>query len=105
MARVMPERRIAVVREITKLHEETVIGFPAEILRDQESGIRNQWRGEIVIVAEPAPDVKMSDDEIAEIVRDVVGTRGNAPAKSVAAEISARTGLSKSEAYEMVVKE
>lgn len=95
MARIMPERRVAVVREITKIHEETIIGYPAELKS------RDDWRGEIVIVVEPAPDVKMSDDEISEIVRDVV----SGPTKSAAAEIAARSGISKKEAYKKLLDE
>lgn len=95
MARIMPERRVAVVREITKIHEETVIGYSAELKS------RDDWRGEIVIVIEPAPDVKMSDDEISKIVRDVV----SGPTKSAAAEIAARSGISKKEAYKKLLDE
>jgi 16S rRNA (cytidine1402-2'-O)-methyltransferase len=93
LARIMPERRIAIAREITKIHEETIIGYPAEL-------IGREWRGEIVIVIEPAPDAKMSESEISEIVRDVIGVG----TKSAAAEIAARAGISKKEAYKMAIK-
>jgi 16S rRNA (cytidine1402-2'-O)-methyltransferase len=101
-ARIMPERRIAIVREITKIHEETIIGYPAELLSIPE------LKGEIVLVIEPAPEMKMSDDQINEIVREVVG-RDALPTrpfstKSAAAEIASRTGISKSEAYERIIK-
>jgi len=95
MSRIMPERRVAVVREITKIHEETIIGYPAELKS------LDDWRGEIVIVVEPAPDVKMSDNEISEIVRDVV----SGPTKFAAAEIAARSGISKKEAYKKLLDE
>jgi len=96
MARIMPERRVAIVREITKIHEETVIGYPVELIS------RKEWRGEIVIVIEPAPETKMSDDEISEIVRDVI--KGASGTKAAAAEVAQRTGISKSEAYERVIR-
>jgi 16S rRNA (cytidine1402-2'-O)-methyltransferase len=96
MARVMPERRIAIVREITKIHEETIIGYPAELLNI------GPLKGEIVLVAEPAPDQKMSDDDINSIVRDVVASGHKT--KDAAAEIARQTGISKSEAYERVIK-
>lgn len=89
IARVMPERRIAIVREITKLHEETIIGYAADLLHIEPP------RGEIVIVVEPAPDKKMTDTEIAEIVNDIVATN----TKSAAADLAARAGISKKEAY------
>ncbi len=93
--RVMPERQIAIVREITKIHEETIIGYPADLLRIEPP------RGEIVIVVGPAPDKKMTDAEISEIVNDVVGGR----TKSAAAELAARSGLSKKEAYKMLLSQ
>ena len=97
LARVMPERQIAIVREITKIHEETIIGYPADLMRIAPP------RGEIVIVVAPAPEKKMTDSEIADIVNDVARTAGT---KSAAAEIAARTGISKKEAYKrMLAKE
>ncbi len=90
LARVMPERQIAIVREITKIHEETIIGYPAELMNITPP------RGEIVIVVAPAPDKKMSDSEISEIVNDIVGRSAT---KSAAADLAARAGISKKEAY------
>ncbi|MDR0804027.1 MAG: 16S rRNA (cytidine(1402)-2'-O)-methyltransferase [Rickettsiales bacterium] len=89
LARIMPERRIAIVREITKIHEETIIGYPADLL-----GIAPP-RGELVLVVGPAPEIKLSDAEISEIVNDVAASG----TKSAAAQIAARSGISKKEAY------
>ena len=61
LARVMPERQIAIVREITKIHEQAIIGYPADLMHIEPP------RGEIVIVVAPAPEHKMSDAEISEI--------------------------------------
>ena len=93
LANVMPERKIAIVREITKIHEETIIGYPADLVNIEPP------RGEIVIVVEPAPDKIMSDDEISEIVNDIVSSS----TKSAAAELAARAGISKKEAYKKLV--
>lgn len=94
LARVMPERRIAIVREITKIHEEAIIGYPAELINITPP------RGEIVIVIEPAPELKMSDADISQIVNDVV----SASTKAGAAEIAARSGISKKEAYKKLLE-
>ncbi len=94
IARVMPERKIAVVREITKIHEETIIGYPADLLNIEPP------RGEIVIVVAPAPEHKMTDDEISEIVNDVAAKS----VKSAANELAVRTGISKKEAYKRMLK-
>ena len=94
LASVMPERKIAIVREITKIYEETIVGYPAELVNMEPP------RGEIVIVVGPAPDKKMSDDEISEIVNDIVANS----TKSAAAQLAARAGISKKEAYKKLVE-
>ncbi len=94
IARVMPERQIAIVREITKIHEQTIIGYPADLLQIEPP------RGEIVIVVSPAPEHKMSDNEIAEIVNDIANTS----TKAAAADLAIRTGISKKEAYKRMLK-
>ena len=95
IARVMPERQIAIVREITKIHEDVIVGYPADLMHIEPP------RGEIVIVVAPAPDKKMTDDEIRDIVNDIaVGSM-----KSNAAELAARAGISKKEAYKRLLKE
>lgn len=93
LARIMPERKIAIVREITKIHEETIIGYAADLMHIEPP------RGEIVIVIAPAPEHKMSDDEIAEIVNDVAETS----TKSAAADLAMRAGISKKEAYKRLL--
>jgi len=93
LARVMPERKIAIVREITKIHEECIIGYPADLMHIEPP------RGEIVIVIAPAPEHKMSDAEISEIVNDIAATS----MKSAAADLAARTGISKKEAYKRLL--
>lgn len=94
LARVMPERKIAIVREITKIHEEAIIGYPAELVDITPP------RGEIVIVVAPAPEHKMTDSEISAIVNDVVATS----TKSAAADLAARAGISKKEAYKRLLE-
>ena len=93
LASVMPERQIAIVREITKIHEDVIVGYPADLVNIDAP------RGEIVIVVAPAPDKKMSDEEISEIVNDIVSSS----TKSAAAELALRTGISKKEAYKKLV--
>ena len=95
LARVMPERQIAIVREITKIHEQTIIGYPADLMHIEPP------RGEIVIVVAPAPERKISDSEIAEIVNDITSVT----TKSAAANLAARAGISKKEAYKRMLEE
>ena len=94
LARVMPERKIAIVREITKIHEETIIGYPSELMNIAPP------RGEIVIVVGPRPEHKMTDSEISEIVNDIAATS----MKSAAADLALRAGISKKEAYKRLLE-
>jgi 16S rRNA (cytidine1402-2'-O)-methyltransferase len=94
IARVMPERKIAIIREITKMYEQAIIGYPSDLM-DIDAP-----RGEIVIVIEPAPQQKMSDEERAKIVNDVVGSS----TKSAAEQIAKLSGISKKEAYKKVLE-
>ncbi len=100
LTRVMPERRVAIVREITKMFEETIIGYPSE-LSEKLSG--KEIKGEIVMVIEPAPDIQMSDSDISEIVKQVVAE--GYKTKEAAEKVAARTGISKSEAYDKIIIE
>ena len=93
-ARVMPERKIAIVREITKMYEETIIGYPSELMNITPP------RGEIVIVVGPRPEHKMTDEEISNIVNDVAVTS----MKSAAADLALRAGISKKEAYKRLLE-
>ena len=52
-------------------------------------------RGEIVIVVAPAPDKKMTDSEITDIVNDIAASS----TKAAAADLARRAGISKKEAY------
>ena len=93
MARIMPERQIAIVREITKIHEQTIIGYPADLMHIDPP------RGEIVIVVAPAPEHKISNEEITKIVNDITSTS----TKSAAADLAQRAGISKKEAYKRML--
>ncbi len=92
--RIMPERQIAIVREITKIHEEAIIGYPADLLHIEPP------RGEIVIVVAPAPEHRMSDTEISEIINDIAA---DVSTKSAAADLAKRAGISKKEAYKRML--
>ena len=94
MAQIMPERKIAIVREITKIHEQAIIGYPSELMAIVPP------RGEIVIVVAPRPEHKMSDSEISEIVNDIAATS----MKTAAADLAARAGISKKEAYKRLLE-
>ena len=91
-------RRIAVCRELTKLHEEIRRGTPASLLEWARAGVR----GEIVIVVEGRGAEAMSPEAALARVEELVesGTR----LKDAAAEVAEATGLSKRELYEAALR-
>jgi len=92
------ERRIAVARELTKLHEEVKRGTAAELAAWAEGCVR----GEIVIVAEGAPEVVVDFDAgLAQTLELVAaGTR----LKDAATQVAGVTGLSRRELYEAALR-
>jgi 16S rRNA (cytidine1402-2'-O)-methyltransferase len=89
-----PDRRVAVCRELTKLHEEVVRGSAAELAARFADGAR----GEIVIVVEGAvPATATLADAVPQVLSLVAdGIR----LKDAAAEVAEVTGLSRRDLYE-----
>ena len=50
MSEALPDRRIAVCRELTKVHEEVLRGTPTEVLED----LGDRARGEFTLVISSA---------------------------------------------------
>ena len=92
-----PERRIAVCRELTKLHEEVKRGTAAEVAEYFAGGTR----GEICIVVEgAAPATADLPDGINQVLALVAS---GARLKEATAEVAEATGLSRRELYEAVL--
>lgn len=108
VAEVLPQRRVAVCRELTKLHEEVVRGSAAEVatifaLRAMESSIK----GEIVLVID-APD-KTEERLRADSSRGDAAIKaaellaaGDLSKKEIMAHLREAYGLSRNDAYEIV---
>lgn len=96
-----PERKIALCRELTKLHEETrrcTLGEAAEYYRATAP------KGEFVLVvagAEPKEEQAVTLEEGADMVRRLVSE--GARLKDAAREVAEHTGLSKNELYSTIV--
>lgn len=88
------DRRVAVVRELTKMFEEVKRGTAAELAEWASSGVK----GEIVLVVEGAAALTIDlPTGIAQVVSLVAG---GSRLKDAAAEVAEATGLSKRELYE-----
>jgi 16S rRNA (cytidine1402-2'-O)-methyltransferase len=96
-----PDRRVAIARELTKVHEEFVRGTLAEA-----SGYYREHppKGEVTVVLEPAPveDVTAEDreDEARSLASELLAA-GERPSR-VAKELSARLDLARNDAYRIV---
>lgn len=106
VAEVFPQRRVALVRELTKLHEEVVRGLAPEVA--QELADRDEVRGECVVVVEgpvagehdaSQPQGPASlDDAIAE------GLSAGEPKSALAKRLAKALGLPKAQVYDRVVE-
>lgn len=105
VAQALPLRQVAVCRELTKIHEEVLLGTAAEVAAELSS--RESVRGEIVLVID-APGV----DEIEAGERDALAQAGikarellqggDLTPKDVVRAIREEFGLSRNDAYSLV---
>lgn len=93
-------RRVAVARELTKLHEEVVRGTLAEAA---EHFGANEPRGEFVLVIEgrPAETGPVDDDALIAALRDAID-EGNSKRDAVA-EVAKATGEPRRRVYELSI--
>jgi 16S rRNA (cytidine1402-2'-O)-methyltransferase len=102
LAAVDPERPAAVVRELTKLHEEVWRGTLAAAAAEFASrGVR----GEVVLVVGGAPPGDEPDDrDLEAAVRDAFAHEPGAGARRVADRVAAALGVPRRRAYEATLR-
>lgn len=94
------DRQAAVVREITKLYEETQRGTLSELQAHYASA--GEPKGEIVIViAPPSQDSVISDEDIAAKLTLLLDTHS---VKEAAAIVAEETGRARKEVYSLALK-
>jgi 16S rRNA (cytidine1402-2'-O)-methyltransferase len=97
---IMPGRRIAVCRELTKLHEETFVGTAAEALAHFAAP-----RGEIVLVIEGAEQAAPSEADEVLIGQEVAEMRRLGLSRAQAqALVERRFGIGRRRFYELWMK-
>lgn len=96
-----PEREVAVCRELTKVHEETVRGSIAEVV---EHFAEHPPRGEVTVVLEGKPEAQseVETESAEELANSLLAEQ--LPPASAAKELASRTGLSRGKAYEVILK-
>jgi 16S rRNA (cytidine1402-2'-O)-methyltransferase len=99
LARVLPERRVAVVRELTKLHEEVLRGT----VQDVATQLANrEVQGEIVVVLEGARAVAAPAPEVVRRALRESLSRG-ASVRDAVAEVVEELGVARRETYALAV--
>ena len=102
LARIMPQRRCVVARELTKMHEEFVRGTLEELVRTLEN---RELLGEVTLVLGPAEKVgtpTMSDEDLDRLIDTELG-RGRRP-RDVADEVALVSGRSRRDVYTRVIE-
>lgn len=100
VARLFPERRVAVVRELTKLHEEVLRGRVADVA---EVLARREILGEIVVVLEGSGERRaVSDDVVAAAL--VENLERGVSVRDAVAHVVDELGVAHRETYEMALR-
>ncbi|GAA4038091.1 16S rRNA (cytidine(1402)-2'-O)-methyltransferase [Parerythrobacter jejuensis] len=90
---MMPDREVAVAREITKLHEECRRGLPAGLLAYYEA---HPPKGEIVLMIGPPDGEALSTEDPDTLLREALLTMKTSQA---AAQVAKATGLDRKALY------
>lgn len=100
MASLGPQRRAALARELTKLHEQVLRGTLADLRAAVDEGVRGEVT--LVIAGAPADErTAVGDDELVGRVRQLIAT--GVDKKAAIAQVAAAAGRPKREVYQAVL--
>lgn len=106
IAEVFPARRVALVRELTKLHEEVVRGLAPDLA--DEIAAREEVKGECVVVIAPPTEgeaIAQKGEELPTFEEAVVqGLAAGEPKSALAKRLAKAYGIPRSQAYDRVVE-
>ncbi len=93
------ERRVAVARELTKMHEEVWRGTLSEAV----AWAADQPRGELVLVVDGAPVVEATEDVLVTAVRNALAA--GASVREASTGVARSFGVSKRRVYDLALRE
>lgn len=99
LERLLPDRQVAVARELTKLHEEILRGTPVEI--GTALAARPAVKGEITLLIGAPPDRSATTDE--ELDSAIAAALATMPASKAAAHVAKHLGLARSDVYARII--
>ena len=91
-----PEREVAIVRELTKIHEETIASKVSEILSSSF-----EEKGEFVLIIKGSEERTIDQKEIDNRIKE--GLKAGKSSSSLAKEIAAELSLSKNQIYDRIL--
>ena len=107
-AEAMPERSVAVCRELTKLHEEVVVGAATDVAREFAKRAETaEIKGELVLVID-APSVAEQQQVVEQAQADAASeaqrllAEGTLSKRDIVAHLQDTFGISRNVAYELV---
>lgn len=101
MAQALGDRKIAIVREITKIHEEVI---HTTLFKAAEEFADGHLKGEIVLIIEGAPIVEEAPATLEEAVEFAKSQLRKGVSASEAAKLAAKaTGFKKGEIYKAII--
>ena len=110
IAEAFPARRVALVRELTKVHEECVRGRAPELAgRVRERG---ELKGECVVVVEGPSEEELRDRSASPVTAGIpaspeetvrAGLATGTPKSALAKQVARTFGMPRAEAYDLVV--
>ena len=99
LSTALPGRRVAVTRELTKLHEEVLRGAASEIAA--ELAARAAVKGEItLLVGPPEAEEEISEADLEAAITEALAAM---PASKAASEVAKRFNLNRSDIYQMIL--
>jgi 16S rRNA (cytidine1402-2'-O)-methyltransferase len=98
MSGIFSNRQVVVVREISKIYEESIFGTFEEVSQSLIS--REAIRGEIVMVLSPPKEEEMAVDAISDQIFELLKTNS---LKDVSIMISEIHGITKKQAYDLAL--
>lgn len=101
LAEIMPERRVAVCREMTKAHEEVIRANLTEICEK----LPEQVRGEITVVLDSYQAIKQKPDLSDPLWREKIQTWSSSgqSTRDIAQLLAKQTGISRKECYQTIL--
>jgi 16S rRNA (cytidine1402-2'-O)-methyltransferase len=100
--RIMPQSKVVVAKELTKIYEEFIRGTAQEVF-EFFSKAKDKIKGEFVILVYPVENGSEVDEK--EIYEFILKEKEKGKkSKEIAKEVSAKFNISKNKAYDMVLK-